>query len=60
VAEGVPFRAAYQQAAAEEGDGSIDPAAILDAYETDGSPGQERPDRVRDQIDTHHDWIGNA
>ncbi|MFB6232556.1 MAG: argininosuccinate lyase, partial [Salinibacter sp.] len=56
VAEGVPFRAAYQQAAAEEGDESIDPAAVLDAYETDGSPGQERPDLVRSRLETHREW----
>ncbi|WP_263786017.1 argininosuccinate lyase [Salinibacter grassmerensis] len=57
VAEGVPFRSAYQQAAAEDtAPGPIDPDAVLDAYETDGTPGQERPDLVRSQIDTHSDW----
>jgi len=60
VAEGVPFRTAYQEAADDEGDDSIDPAAILDAYETDGTPGQERPDLVRDQIAAHRDWIGTT
>jgi len=61
VAEGVPFRAAYQQAATDENaDGSIEPAAVLAAYETDGSPGRERPDLVRDQLAAHDDWIGEA
>jgi argininosuccinate lyase len=60
VAEGVPFRTAYQQAAAEDASGPIDPAAVLDAYETDGIPGQERPDRVRQKLDTHRDWIEGA
>ncbi len=59
VAEGVPFRSAYQQAAKESPSGPVEPAAVLDAYETDGTPGQERPDRVRDKLDTHHDWIGD-
>jgi len=61
VAEGVPFRHAYRQAAAEDTEsGPIDPAAVLDAYETDGSPGQERPDRVRTHVDSHRDWIAGA
>jgi argininosuccinate lyase len=57
VAEGVPFRTAYQQAAADPDSGAVDPAAILDAYATDGTPGHERPDRVRDQLAAHRDWI---
>ncbi len=56
VAEGVPFRSAYQQAADAE-PGSVDPGAVLDAYETDGTPGQERPDRVRSRLDAHGDWV---
>jgi argininosuccinate lyase len=61
VAEGVPFRVAYQQATAKDtASGPIDPAAVLDAYETDGTPGQERPDLVRNRIDAHRDWIGDA
>jgi argininosuccinate lyase len=60
VAEGVPFRAAYQQAAADEGDGSIDPAAVLDAYNTDGSPGQERPDLVRGRLREHREWMDDG
>jgi argininosuccinate lyase len=60
VAEGVPFRAAYQQAAAEEGGESIDPAAVLDAYETDGTPGQERPDLVRDRLRAHREWMAEG
>ncbi len=58
VAEGVPFRSAYQQAAAADADlGPVDPGAVLDAYETDGTPGQERPDRVRSRLDAHGDWV---
>ncbi|PSQ87508.1 MAG: argininosuccinate lyase, partial [Bacteroidetes bacterium QH_2_63_10] len=61
VAEGVPFRVAYQQATAKDtASGPIDPAAVLDAYETDGTPGQERPNLVRNRIDAHRDWIGDA
>ena len=56
VAEGVPFRSAYQQAADAE-PGPVDPGAVLDAYETDGTPGQERPDRVRSRLDAHGDWV---
>ena len=58
VAEGVPFRSAYQQAAAADAEpGPVDPGAVLDAYETDGTPGQERPDRVRSRLDAHGDWV---
>jgi len=58
VAEGVPFRSAYQQAAAADTEpGPIDPAAVLDAYATDGTPGQERPGLVRTRLDGHSDWI---
>ena len=56
VAEGVPFRSAYQQAGAAA-PGPVDPGAVLDAYETDGTPGQERPDRVRSRLDAHGDWV---
>ncbi|MFB6097865.1 MAG: argininosuccinate lyase, partial [Salinibacter sp.] len=60
VAEGVPFRTAYRQAAEEEPSGPVEPAALLDAYETDGTPGHERPDLVRDRLASHDDWIGDA
>jgi argininosuccinate lyase len=61
VAEGVPFRTAYHQVAAEETEpGPIDSATVLDAYETDGSPGRERPDLVRDQLETHRGWIAEV
>jgi argininosuccinate lyase len=57
VAEGVPFRTAYQRTAWEDIEPeSVEPASILDAYETDGSPGQERPDLVRSRIETHREW----
>ncbi len=58
VVEGMPFRAAYQQAGMGKSEsGPVDPAAVLEAYETDGNPGRERPDLVQKQIDTHRDWI---
>lgn len=56
VDEGVPFRTAYR-AAAEEGGDSLAPAAILAAYRTAGSPGQERPDVVKGRLEQHADWI---
>jgi argininosuccinate lyase len=56
VAEGVPFRTAYRQVAAEEGPASVEPAAVLNAYATDGTPGQERPAQVRERLATHRDW----
>ncbi len=61
VADGVPFRTAYRQAAAEDepADG-MEPAAVLNAYTTDGSPGRERPDRVRNRIAEHEDWLAKA
>jgi argininosuccinate lyase len=60
-AEGVPFRAAYQQVATEEGPSvSLQADVVLDAYETDGTPGQERPARVRRQLQDHSDWIGDG
>ncbi len=56
VDEGVPFRTAYREAAAED-DAGLEPDAVLASYRTDGSPGQERPDRVRDRLAQHADWI---
>lgn len=61
VAEGVPFRSAYQDVGGDIDEyGSVEPGAVLGAYETGGSPGQERPDLVRDQLDEHRDWIAGA
>jgi len=57
VAEGVPFRTAYQQAANENSSGPLDSTTVLDAYETDGTPGCERPDLVRNRLNGHHEWI---
>jgi argininosuccinate lyase len=59
-AEGVPFRVAYQQVASEAPSAPLNPGTVLDAYETDGTPGQERPDRVRTKLDTHRDWVRDA
>jgi argininosuccinate lyase len=56
VDEGVPFRTAYREAAAEADDGPVTPDVVLAAYRTDGSPGRERPDRVRERLDEHTDW----
>jgi argininosuccinate lyase len=57
VDEGVPFRTAYQEAAQEEATDVMTPEGILGAYRTDGSPGQERPDLVRERLATHADWM---
>lgn len=58
VVEGVPFRAAYRQVPTdEETFRVVDSATVLDAYQTDGGPGQERPDLVRQRIDRHRDWL---
>ena len=61
VAEGVPFRAAYQTVSqASAASEPADPAAVLSAYNTPGSPGQEQPARVRAALDTHREWVGDA
>jgi hypothetical protein len=59
VDEGVPFRTAYREAAAEEGE-SLAPEAILSAYRTPGTPGQEQPKAVRERLDAHADWINGG
>ena len=56
VDEGVPFRTAYREAA-QEGGAALSPDAILGAYRTAGGPGQERPDRVRERLEEHADWV---
>jgi argininosuccinate lyase len=56
VDEGVPFRTAYREAAAEDGE-PMTPDAILGAYRTAGSPGQEAPETVRARLDAHADWL---
>ncbi len=60
VDEGVPFRTAYREAAAADDAAAPEPEAILAAYRTPGSPGQERPDRMRAQLDAHADWLDEA
>lgn len=58
VAEGVPFRAAYQLEGRDmDSSEGVDSIEVLDAYETDGSPGQERPEVVWDLLEVHRDWI---
>ena len=58
VAGGVPFRDAYRSAADPETHAeAVDGDAVLDAYVTPGSPGNEDPDRVRRRL-AEHDWIG--
>jgi argininosuccinate lyase len=58
VDEGVPFRTAYREAAQETGE-ALAPAALLGAYRTAGSPGQERPGAVRDRL-ADHDWVDRS
>ena len=58
VKDGVPFRTAYRQTARDGATGaSVEPAEILSAYVTDGGPGQERPDIVRERLDHHSEWV---
>ena len=55
VDEGVPFRTAYREAAAAEGE-ALAPDAVLASYRTVGGPGQEAPGRVRERLEVHADW----
>jgi len=58
VKDGDPFRTAYRQTAQDGVTGaSAEPAEILIAYVTDGGPGQERPDIVRERLDHHSEWV---
>ena len=57
VDDGVPFRTAYREAAHEADGDAPAPDAILAAYRTAGSPGQEAPDAVRARLDAHTDWL---
>ena len=56
VKEGVPFRAAYR-AAADADESALTPDNVLSTYSTDGSPGQLRPDIVRDMIRHYAAWL---
>lgn len=59
VSEGVPFRSAYRQVTGDEtASHAGTPVEVLDAYQTDGSPGRERPDLVRDRLAEHEEWLG--
>ena len=61
VDEGVPFRTAYRQAAADDPSAAtVDPSAVLDAYASPGSPGQERPDDIRARLTTHAGWLNTG
>ena len=57
VVDGVPFRTAYKQTAADDDAPSLDTDAILDAYVTDGAPGHPPPDRVRAMLAAQAGWI---
>jgi argininosuccinate lyase len=61
VADGVPFRTAYRaEAASDASDASnadVSPDALLAPYQTPGTPGNERPDLVRERLDEHRAWI---
>ena len=51
VANGVPFRDAYQQAAANDAAWTVPEAAdVLASYTYDGAPGQGRPDLLRQRL----------
>ncbi|MFO8099615.1 MAG: argininosuccinate lyase [Salinibacter sp.] len=56
VDRGVPFRTAYQQAAAAERAAPA-PDEVLGTYHTPGGPGRERPAAVRERLGAHTDWI---
>lgn len=57
VADGIPFRTAYQQAASSPPPDISSPDALFEAYATDGTPGHERPDLIRAQLRTHRAWM---
>ncbi len=59
VAEGVPFREAYRQAAAElDRLPQPEPQRVLAAYQVDGYPGRGRPDLVQKRLAAFQDWLG--
>jgi len=58
VAEGMPFREAYRQAAAAlDSLPQPDPETVLRAYRVDGYPGRGRPDRLLEQLRAFQDWL---
>lgn len=57
VQEGVPFREAYRQAAAQTGSlEAPSTAEALEAYQVKGYPGRAHPEPVRQVLDTHRAW----
>ncbi|PSQ75638.1 MAG: argininosuccinate lyase [Bacteroidetes bacterium QH_8_67_23] len=58
VAEGVPFRTAYRGvgSALDALSGAPDAETALAAYHTDGTPGQGRPDLVRQRLAEYEEW----
>ncbi len=58
VAEGVPFREAYRQAAAAlDALPHPEPEAVLHTYRVEGYPGRGRPDRLLEQLRAFQDWL---
>ncbi len=58
VLEGVPFRDAYRQAAAElEGRSDDDSHNLADQYEVTGYPGQTDPAPIREALAPHRKWL---
>jgi argininosuccinate lyase len=57
VRAGVPFRAAYQQAARSKEEWRRSQEEGLAAYETEGTPGQVNPDLVRRRLKQASGWI---
>ncbi len=59
VQQGIPFREAYRQTAADlETLSSPAPEAALAAYRVEGFPGRTDPDMVRRLLDRHSRWMG--
>jgi argininosuccinate lyase len=57
VQRGVPFRTAYRNVAGALNTlSSPDAPEALSVYRTDGTPGQGRPDAIRDQLADHATW----
>ncbi len=60
VAEGIPFRDAYRQAAAAlDSLPQPDPGTVLHTYRVDGYPGRGRPDRLLEQLRAFQDWLAS-
>lgn len=58
VAEGVPFREAYRQAAAALDQlPQPDPETVLRTYRVDGYPGRGRPDLLQEKLRALQDWL---